>query len=648
MVSALVRYVATHAVEALWVGALAGAGALVGTVALAQVGTNRADFFAPGTQPRTVTRSLVTAAACMNCHTDYFEPQNDTGSLWAHSMMGQSARDPIFHACLAIANQDAAFAGEMCLRCHAPQGWYRGSSDDPTGAALDGADFQGVSCSVCHRAVDPVYRPGVSPQADQSILQTLADNELSVPTAQVTDLNGQVRTVPLNHNTTMVIDPQDRRRGPYVLDVDPHGWLQSNYHRDPALCAHCHDVSNPVYSKGSDGIYRLNNLHQPHPTSVKYDMFPIERTYSEWLMSTFGAQAVHLPDPVDPTRNRFGGNEPMVKTCQDCHMPRTEGHGANPAIGAALRPDLGKHAFHGANTWVLRAVHSLYSPDDTFMTDEGVDTSIASAQAMMRAATDLELAQVDGDELNVRIINQSGHKVPTGYPEGRRMWVNVRFYSASGALIKEIGGYDPATAELSMDGTKIYQAKLGFDSYGAQLHNKPEGPSFHFVLNNTWLKDNRIPPRGFTNARFASVQAQPVGYFYADGQYWDDTRFTVPPAAKLAQVRVYHQVTTKEYIEFLRDENRTNNAGQIAYDQWVLHGKATPTLMDEQLISVASCSLDFNGDGVFPDSSDLDDFLALLVQNNPACDVNTDGVVNFDDLWFFVDRFAGAPCPGRP
>ncbi|MCH2106993.1 MAG: hypothetical protein MK291_10160, partial [Planctomycetes bacterium] len=68
---------------------------------------------------------------------------------------------------------------------------------------------------------------------------------------------------------------------------------------------------------------------------------------------------------------------------------------------------------------------------------------------------------------------------------------------------------------------------------------------------------------------------------YPEHHYWHDTPFTVPAGAESAVVSLYHQTTSREYIEFLRDENTTNNAGQIAYDQWVLHGKSEPVLMDQ-------------------------------------------------------------------
>mgnify|MGYP003648550245 CR=1 FL=1 len=114
------------------------------------------------------------------------------------------------------------------------------------------------------------------------------------------------------------------------------------------------------------------------------------------------------------------------------------------------------------------------------------------------------------------------------------------------------------------------------DAHAAGASGRPVGESFHFVLNNEWLKDNRIPPRGFTNAGFESVQAAPVGATYADGQYWDDTAYAVPANAARAEVRTFYQTASKEYIEFLRDENTTNTAGQVLYEQWELLGKSPP------------------------------------------------------------------------
>jgi hypothetical protein len=113
----------------------------------------------------------------------------------------------------------------------------------------------------------------------------------------------------------------------------------------------------------------------------------------------------------------------------------------------------------------------------------------------------------------------------------------------------------------------------------------PAGPSFHFVLNDTVTFDNRIPPRGFTNAAFAEIQSAPVGYAYADGQYWDDTLYDLPASVASVTVRLYYQTLSKEYVEFLRDENDTNSAGQALYDAWVAHGRSQPVLMAETTVN---------------------------------------------------------------
>ncbi len=589
---------------------LFGAAALsagLSAAAYAQAPTTSLDFDGPGTQPGTLSHAMMSPSNCQLCHGfpssegDYTEEQAQY-DRWAASMMGQATRDPIFLAALAIANQDAGDAGSFCLRCHSPVGWLNGNSLPPDGSALTNSERQGVTCAVCHRMVDLSYTPGVNPPPDQSILAGLT-------------------SVPLHPGGgEYVIDPLDRRRGPYDVETDwiplggflfhPDATYMSPFHKKSSLCGTCHDVSNPVFIRQPDGRYAFDpqTLNEPHPTGNKYDQFPVERTYSEWLMSAF-AQG-----PID-MGGRFGGLHPQVSTCQDCHMATTIGHGC--AIEPPLRGDLPQHNFNGANTWVLKAIRYQYFDSQTGLSADSVADSVARAETMLQLASDMELAWA-GDDLSVRIINQTGHKLPTGYPEGRRMWLNVRFLDDADMLVLEHGAYDELTAELTHHDTKVYEMELGLDTDVATATGLPVGPSFHFALNNKIYYDNRIPPRGFTNANFASVQAAPVGYAYADGQYWDDTHFAIPPGATKAEVTLFHQTTTKEYIEFLRDENYTDLTGLEAYDLWLLFGMSPPIVMDQGVIE-----FDLPGDTDDDGDVDLADYLVFQT----CLDMSGPGVV---------------------
>ncbi len=627
----------SRVVGGLWLFILASAGVVVATsLADLPLPTTINDFSHGGSQPMSMSVPLRSKDNCVACHFDY-DSGYTTGNSWSATMMAQATRDPVFHAAMTIANQDADFAGEFCLRCHTPMAWIGGRSIPPDGSDLAGADFEGVNCSVCHRMVDPHYQPGVSPAEDQAILAGL-------PRPPVTTTGSIIEAM---GNGSYVFDPLDRRRGPYALGVEPHQWLQSPFHRSSSMCASCHDVSNPAYTRQGDGTYALNAVNQRHPTASKHDMFPEQRTYSEWAQSAFASAGV-------PLGARYGSNKPLVSTCQDCHMPSTEGFGAEPLMGAAWRNDLARHSIVGSNTWVLKAVRALNDDAQTGLTQQGVDDMLALTAEMLRDASDLELRQ-QGANLIVRVVNQTGHKLPTGYPEGRRMWVNVVFTDGAGTPIAEHGAYDAATAILDEASTKVYEAVMGIDEAVAAVTGLPAGHTTHLVLNNEWHKDNRIPPRGFTNAGFASVQAAPVNYSYADGQYWDDTVFRVPEGAQGVVVKVLYQTTTREYIEFLRDANHTNNKGQIAYDQWVLHGKSAPAIMD-QVAAAVYCPADFDDgsatgtrDGGV-DISDLLYFLGLFELGDSAGDIDDgsgtgtlDGGVTIEDLLYFLVRF-GEGC----
>jgi hypothetical protein len=551
--------------------------------------------------------------------------------------MAQAARDPVFHAALAIAEQDASFSGDTCLRCHAPRAWMEGRSEPTDGAALTGTDFEGVTCIICHRMIDPIYEAGVSPADDVAEL------------AFVTSEFGPVVTDP--HNGAYIIDTLDRRRGPLDLDLDYdnfdlHAWRQSPFHRESALCATCHEVSNPVVTRDQIGgpnsasdTYSLNASGAVHENFNKRDMFPEQRTYSEWLMSDFA------DGPID-MGGRFGGDNPLVSTCQDCHMPDELGQACNPAFLPPNRPDMPLHYFLGASNWVLDAILDLDQTLELYdlasgLSQADVDAAKARNLAFLQAAADMELDLTQDDQLNVRIVNQTGHKLPTGYPEGRRMWLNVKYRDSARQLLLEHGAYDPDTADLDESGTKVYETHMGIDQEVADATGLSAGQTSHLTLNNVLLLDNRIPPRGFTNAELESVQAAPVAYSYADGQHWDDTVFDVPCTAATAEVTLYYQSARRQYIEFLRDANVTDTRGQLVYDLWAANGKSSPLSMINQTLDLPDC----NHNGRF-DACDLADMTSDDVNDNgipdececsafsQCADMDDNGVRDDPCLWW--------------
>ncbi|MCB1184616.1 T9SS type A sorting domain-containing protein [bacterium] len=545
--------------------------------------TTLRDFDMPGTQPFQSSELEDPSTVCIACHGEYdasLEPYH----TWYGSMMAQSMRDPLYRATLIVAEEVAPSAGDLCIRCHSPGGWAGGRSLDTGMGLLNDVDLQGVQCDFCHRSVSPHYVAGVSPAVDADILAELAE----VP---VDPANGQ-----------FVLDPAPVRRGPYS-DADPsHQWLYSDFTLSAEFCGTCHDVSNPVFVAGATpGTYDVDGLDQQHPDGDKRNMYPVERTFSEWSVSEYAAGGVYQP--------QFAGDRPdgMVSTCQDCHMRDVTGVGAN-VPGSPTRTDLAIHDLTGANTFVPDILPDFYPGLDTAALQDGK----LRAQAMLSLAASMELTvtPVDGQPaVNVRITNETGHKLPSGYPEGRRAWIHVEAFDAGDQPVYESGHYDDATGHLTHDAdAKVYEIEGGISTRLSGLLGVPAGPSFFFPLNDTVYSDNRIPPRGFTNANFEAVQSPPVSYSYADGQHWDDTLYLLPAGARSVEVTFYYQSTSQEYIEFLRDENHTDGYGQQLYDAWVAHGRATP-----QVMAQATALLDVTGT---PDAPDLPR-VVTLGQNYP-------------------------------
>lgn len=589
-----------------------------------RVPTTLRDFDMPGTQPFGAAE-IVSPADCRLCHGDYdlaVEPSFN----WRGGLMSHASIDPIFLAALDVANQDAPESGDLCLRCHDNRGWLAGRSTPTDGSRMLPEDLIGVNCNLCHRMVDPFYADGVSPVEDLAILAGLD----AVPA----------------HFTTgqFVIEPDAyRMRGPFVDAVAAHEFLVSPFHREAAFCGTCHDVSNPAFDRNPDGSYSPNAFDTPAASFGPHQIGAVERTYSEWLNSAYNS-------PLGVYAPQFGGNREYVSTCQHCHMRAVTGAGCNLPF-APLRDDLPLHDLTGGSTWLPGVLHLV----DPTVDPAALSAGVVRARYMLQHAAELTLDQA-GQSLAVRVTNKTGHKLPTGYPEGRRMWLNVRFYDADETLLGESGHYDAATAELVGDAEiKVYEALPVISAALAPIVGLPPFSEFHFVLNDAVLKDNRIPPLGFSQAAFAAFGGAPVGASYADGQNYDVTQYVIPTGAARAEVTLYYQSLSREFVEFLRDNATPGGAGQTLYALWFANGKCPPEPMATVSLALTTVEpADVNCDGTV-DFFDIDPFLLTLFDPAgyadvyPNCDianadVNRDGSVDFFDIDpFLMCLFATCP-----
>jgi hypothetical protein len=210
----------------------------------------------------------------------------------------------------------------------------------------------------------------------------------------------------------------------------------------------------------------------------------------------------------------------------------------------------------------------------------------------------------------VRVTNLSGHKLPTGYAEGRRMWIRVEAKDGSGTLFWSSGDYDSATGVLTHDAQiKVYRAEQGiWNLNGDGQCDAEDGVGrklFHFARNDCIAHDNRIPPLGFTGG--ADPETRPVGYSYPETSpgsgvlvNYDVTPYTIPvPGDAVTPITVtaslWYQTSSKEYIEFLRDEAVTHgfpddcidrttgplgqSRGEYLHALWAASGRSAPVQM---------------------------------------------------------------------
>ncbi|MGD8854022.1 MAG: fibronectin type III domain-containing protein [Gammaproteobacteria bacterium] len=590
----------------------------------------------PGTQPDQGV-NLESPNRCLNCHAGYNQSV-EPGFNWMGSMMAQSARDPIFWACLTVAAQDSIWAlgnpnaVDLCERCHFPGGWLAGRSDPPNASLMTGSDYDGLHCDFCHTMWDPFFEDTYAGAREGSdwtgywdetttLSQTEAlktvEEDRAISQA-ISLFNGQPfygsTNRPFSGNYTesasgqYFISPNSQKRASFADAGAKHQMLYSRFHKSKYFCATCHDVSNPALANlGLDPSLPLRT-----ETDSAHTYFHVERTFSEFILSDYG-QPGGAPTNAD-FRAQGAPDITHAAKCQDCHMRDVTGAAANKG-SAVVRPDgstehpasgMPLHDLTGGNAWISYILASLdpnvpeYDSFNADLLNQGPSiltldlsagqTPVANGAALKagsdRAKQQLLLAATIKDlsydaatgALSFKVQNNTGHKLISGFPEGRRMFVNIKAYQ-DGNLIYEVNPYETAAGTLKgldypYDGegkvpnpTPLTTKEARVDELVYEVHPSSdltgETETFHFVLATGRYKDNRIPPRGFDIDNAPARMSEPVWHGASDPNYfttdeytggYDAQSLTLPAGADTIEVTLYYQGTSREYIEFLRDE----------------------------------------------------------------------------------------------
>ena len=246
--------------------------------------------------------------------------------------------------------------------------------------------------------------------------------------------------------------------GPFKDAISPyHDTAFSPLHAKSEFCGQCHNVTHP------------------------FNLLPIERTYDEWRDSPYAGMNVQ---------------------CQDCHM--------KPAPGRATpfsreREQIHTHHTVGGNMLVPKML--------------GSEKHAKLAEEMLQSAAKLEIfapsSLVAGavNKVRVRVTNVgAGHKLPTGFPEGREMWIDFRVTDGAGRTLYRLGEVRDGYTE---EGTKSFKVVLG-DKEGKVVDLNP-------IDADRILFDNRIPAKSYDDTEFSFLvpgDLQGKLQIVADLNYW--------------------------------------------------------------------------------------------------------------------------------
>lgn len=263
--------------------------------------------------------------------------------------------------------------------------------------------------------------------------------------------NGAYVLTPKLHGRPLKFGPFKDAKSPY------HDTAYSVLHTRSEFCGQCHNVTHP------------------------FNRLPIERTYSEWKDSAYAGQGIQ---------------------CQDCHMPPTA---AKVTPFTKERPKVYRHFFVGGNALVTKLLGSdMHSDIAVQMLKKSATVEIHAPKSVTAGG----LANIVVKVTNVG----AGHKLPTGFPEGREMWLDFKVTDKNGREVYRLGQVKDGRTEPE---TKSFKVVLG-DKNGNPV-------DLELLEADRILHDTRIPAKGSSNIEYAFLvdpAAQGPLHIVADLNYW--------------------------------------------------------------------------------------------------------------------------------
>ncbi len=500
----------------------------------------------------TQTSSLFSGSGnCEACHTSdgvalTFEGADVSPvTLWRSTMMAHSAKDPLWRAVVSEEShahpEYADIIESTCTRCHAPMG-NRQAKENGSGSFMLSDLYQnqlaqdGVSCTVCHQ-----IQNSQNESADSYSGNYLIDNSRKIFGPYQSPL-----TTPMQNNVNYT---------PEYRAAMAHS----------ELCATCHTLFAPYFDEN-------NNVG---------GTFPEQTPYIEWKISSYPEEG---------------------KSCQECHMPKIDAGidiATTPAWHNTLRAPFWKHDFVGGNAYMLGILKSMETNGGSMSANSAqFDKTILESKSNLTKAVALAVTH-EGNYLKVEVTNLTGHKLPTGIPF-RRMWLQLIISDQVGNIVYESGTPDSEGRILANPNeTFLHSDTIYSDSqiqiWEATPADVKGNPTFALLKASHFVKDNRIPPKGFDKTSPSYDTCAVYGNALNDANFGvggKDLVFyqlpALPNGTYTVKANLLYQTVKPGLADYLKGTNTTEVTDFTALHQ---SHPNVPITMSEQTLTISKSSV---------------------------------------------------------